>query len=205
MEKSISKFLAVAAVAILGGATCLTASASTVVTFDNANGNSSTSYTESGFTLTNSGISGSNGIAYWSGTGNNTPNYAFCSNDSGCGGYNTTFITVTSAGGAFSLTSFDGNNYNSGLSGTFTLVGALVGGGSVTDTFAYGTAWQHYSVNNFSDVTSVTFSSTGGNWGAAIDNLTFNAPASVPEPESLALFGLGLAGLCVMRRKAKLA
>ena len=67
-----------------------------------------------------------------------------------------------------------------------------------------------YFAFNYLNVDRVTFRSFGGvdagtpgagSW-VAMDNVTFNeAIAAVPEPVSLALIGLGLAGLALSRRR----
>lgn len=52
---------------------------------------------------------------------------------------------------------------------------------------------------NYSGVADIDLSNGGGGHGAA--DFTISATASVPEPASLALFGLGLVGLGWARRK----
>jgi hypothetical protein len=58
-----------------------------------------------------------------------------------------------------------------------------------------------YASLNWSGITELTFTSNGGDQ-FAIDNFTYNASA-VPLPRALLLFGSGLAGLAIIRKRFK--
>lgn len=80
-------------------------------------------------------------------------------------------------------------------------------GGTLVESFSANT--DTYMQNNYYGFTGIVFDSiqilAPFNNAFVIDNLQVtSAPATVPEPASLALLGLGLAGL-VGRRKAKQA
>lgn len=72
----------------------------------------------------------------------------------------------------------------------------------VTNQFTYedlGYNYEHFSFYGLGQIGTVYFSSVNDPYGAAIDNLDFS-PA-VPEPATIALFGLGLLGLGARLRK----
>ena len=104
----------------------------------------------------------------------------------------------------FSILSFEGTNLDPNFSITLTFVGNLDGGGTVMETFvptvnlftafAFDASWT--------GLTSVEVTTTGHN--GAIDNIHVT-PATIPEPATVALLGIGLAGLAARMRRNKAA
>lgn len=85
-------------------------------------------------------------------------------------------------------------------------VGVYTGGGSTTQIFNLDliknplTGMQTFALNDtFRQLKSVTFSGVGGNPEFSLDNISISA---VPEPASIALLLLGVAGIAASRRKA---
>ncbi len=63
-----------------------------------------------------------------------------------------------------------------------------------------------YGISGMGAVTQIVVTSnTNAQDAVAIDNLSFGSSTPVPEPATLAVFGLGLAGLGIMRRRRRVA
>jgi hypothetical protein len=163
-----------------------------------------TPYTESGFIFTNlqnnfgtDGIFGSD-IA----NSNGTAIFVFCSYNTGCG--TNVFVSLAAADAApFSLSSISAANWQGeAATGSIDLVGHLVGGGTVTASVTAAAGWGTYAIAGFNNLSSVDFYGRTV-YAVAMDNLEVNASADVPEPASIALLGLGLAGVAAARRRKK--
>jgi hypothetical protein len=117
----------------------------------------------------------------------------------------------SSTGSPFKLSSVDlvGWIYNA-TGNTATFTGAKVGGGSVTQTVDLssidnylkqsGNDFTTYSLTGFDNLSSLTITHNFVGY-LAMDNFVLNA-SSVPEPSSIALFGLAVAAGAFARRRA---
>ncbi|CAN7688815.1 PEP-CTERM sorting domain-containing protein [Pseudoduganella sp. LjRoot289] len=213
-----------AALALVSIASAAPANA-TVITADglagtNMAGNSSVYYGGSGTTYTNFGNaapaavdgfklqSTSNLLFITSTYGNNT--------DTTTRAYNGTDFMMTSnkmtissqTASPFSVQSLDLKDWD-GYVQNAVLTGYFSNGGSISTTLALnstanmniaiGNDFTKYALSGFAGLSSFTIQGNTNNW-LAIDNIAVNSSA-VPEPGTLAIFGLGLAGLAAVRRR----
>ena len=105
-------------------------------------------------------------------------------------------ITLT-GGGDFSIQSMEYASYRSD-SGNVTITGTYSAGGTIVDTILFTPFFATYNFSSaWIGLSSINFQGFGG---ASYDNIVLNE-ASVPEPTTLALLGLGIFGLGFSRRK----
>lgn len=98
-----------------------------------------------------------------------------------------------------------GDSSNGGSALTYGVQPSLLPDPSVTLTNPdTGGAWTHYTMNfsgTGTDIISFGGYDNPGYW--FLDNVSVSAVTAVPEPPTLALFGLGLLGIGIMNRKRK--
>lgn len=120
----------------------------------------------------------------------------------------TNLMTVTSQTGApFSVQSLDLKDWVNSVTNP-TVTGYFSNGGTISKTLSInatynqsiniGNDFSKYALDGFTGLNRFTITASS-NW-LAMDNVTVNSSA-VPEPGTLAVFGLGLAGLAALRRR----
>ncbi len=158
-------------------------------------------YSEAGFTLTvpmalpnSSGIYGKDVL-----NANGSAIFVFCTTDSNCGEGTTVHLTGSAP---FSLLSLDVGIPSAGFGeGSIDVIGTRAGGGSITTTLGAGNVWQSYVLSGFENLSSVQFIGRTA-YSVAFDKLVVN-PSNVPEPSSLALALLALAGAAGIGRVSR--
>jgi len=198
--------LSTAALIALGAVPTFASAAPVVMGFEGVTADSDqivpvTPYTEGGYTLTNlnpgdfnDGIFGKNAS-----NSNGSATFVFCAYDSTC--FSGTSIKLT-GGAPFTLKSLDVGNWETGgPAGTLELIGSVLGGGTVTAVLGSGDAWATHLLSGFDNLLSVEFRGHTA-YAVAIDNLVLDlSPGRVPEPGSLALAALALAGVGLSARR----
>lgn len=152
-----------------------------------------TTYTESGFTVTNTAGQFAVGDAF----GDPVPDLFMYDTSSS--------ITVThNGGGAFSFTDVDFANFN-GTAGLYDIVGSLSGvqvfdnSGTIAGQGVFSPYGEGFSSDAI-DSLVITLTNTAAE--SDLDNITLGTTASAtPEPSSIALLGTGLLGVAGVLRK----
>jgi len=156
-----------------------------------------TTYSEDGFTLVTDTPAGFHNDIFGSATTNTNGSsiFGWCAR---CGTAETLTLTGQSA---FSIASIDLGSLAPNGAGTVTLTGMFVGGGEIVQALNFGATWATKTLSGFTNLSQLNIILTAGS-DPAMDNLVVNA-SQVPEPASLALFGLGLGVAGLARRRAR--
>ena len=152
-------------------------------------------YSEDGFDIFNFGDPGEAAVVSVTAVGlNATGTDYYVWNDRPI---NNPIVLDAANGNVFSLESLDVGSFNGpGSPASFEITGFLSVGGMLMSNVVNAAVFSPLNLN-WSGLTRVEFQYVSGDLGA-IDNISLN---TVPEPTTLALFGLALAGVGFARRR----